>query len=95
MSRTKSGGIGLAFKKQYEQFIHVKETESKLVLWFEISKKLTKTSDILCGIIYILPENSKYAHNDPYFEISEELNSFSDKYELFYCLGTIIRGLNC
>ena len=32
VSRTKSGGIGLAFKKQYEQFIHVKETESKLVL---------------------------------------------------------------
>ena len=52
--------------------------------WFyglKFQKKLTKTSDILCGIIYIPPENSKCAHNDPYFEISEELNYFSDKYE--------------
>ena len=87
ISRIKSVGTGLAFRKQYEQFIHVKESEFKLVLWFEISKRLTKTNDILCGIVNIHPENSTYAQSDPYFEIAEELDVFRDKYQSVLLFG--------
>ena len=65
----------------------MKESESKLVLWFEISKRLTKTNDILCGIVCIPPENSTYAQSDPYFEIEEELNVFRDKYQSVLLFG--------
>ena len=64
----------------------MKESESKLVLWFEIFKRLTKTCDILCGIVYIPPENSIYAQSIPYFE-TEELNVFRDKYQCVLLFG--------
>ena len=51
-----------------------------MVQWFVISKRLTKQNDLLCGIIYIPPENSSYSHNEPYYELSEELKVFEERY---------------
>lgn len=49
---------------------------------------MTKTdTDILCGVVYIPPENSPYAANDPFNEIQTELNNFADKYNSFYLFG--------
>lgn len=87
IARVKSGGIGIAYKRQYERYIRFIDTDSKLVQWFEISKRLTKTSDILCGVVYIPPENSLYANKDPFFEINEEYNLINDKYSSILLLG--------
>ena len=56
ISRHKSGGIALAYKKHLKNYIKPIETQSILVYWFVLSKTLTKTDDILCGIVYI-PQN--------------------------------------
>ena len=86
-SKRKSGGIAIGFKNDICQFVHVIETESRLVYWFTISKRYTKCEDILCGVIYIPPENSEYANETPYNEIQQELDNFTNKYSTICLLG--------
>ena len=80
ISRHKSGGIALAYKKHLKNYIKPIETQSKLVYWFVLSKTLTKTNDILCGIVYIPPEYSTHASEEPLHEIVTEMQSISDNY---------------
>ena len=75
ISRRRSGGIVLAYKQYLTPYITIIGTSSKLVIWFKISKQLTKTEDILCGIVYIPPEGSDYSVEYPYQEIEDELYS--------------------
>ena len=57
-----------------------------MTLWFKISKKLTGCDeDNIHGIVYIPPENSKYASIDALSEIENELQSFKKKYN-YFCL---------
>lgn len=69
ISKVKSGVFGFIYKEKYDQFINLIDSDSKLVQWFSISKRLTRENDILCGIVYIPPENSAFSQNEPYFEI--------------------------
>ena len=39
-----------------------------------------ESNDILCGIVYIPPENSEYASKCPYNEIESEMQSFAEKF---------------
>ena len=78
VSKRESGGI-----KTVLDNIFLIETESRLVYWFIISKRFTKTDDILCGVIYVPPENSIYSVQDPFLEIQREIDSFSNKYTFF------------
>ena len=87
ISKRKSGGIAIGFKNDISQFVHVIETESRLVYWFTISKRYTKCEDILCGVIYIPPENSEYANESPFNEIQQELDAFTNKYSTICLLG--------
>ena len=62
MSFKKSGVIILAYTNEYEKYISELPNESNFILWFKISKELTACDeDIIHGIVYIPPENSKYA----------------------------------
>ena len=87
LSKRKSGGIALAVKDSIRPYVSIIETESRLVYWFVISKRYTKTDDILCGIIYVPPENSIYAVQDPFLEIQREIDSFSNKHNNFCIFG--------
>lgn len=72
--RVNSGGIILAYKQELSEFINIHETESKAVLWFEISKKLTYfEKNLLIGIVYVPPENSKYSNGDSFNMIELEM----------------------
>ena len=79
----KSGGIALAYRKCLAHFINPIESP----LWFSISKQLTKTDDLLCGIIYIPPEGSDYSVKDPYREIENELYNYTDRYTHILLFG--------
>ena len=81
-----SCGIALAYRKSISQYINPLVTESKLVLWFTVSKNLTKF-DLLCGIIYIPPEASEYSVKEPYHEIENELYKYTDRYDHILLLG--------
>ena len=89
ISKRKSGGIALAYRKSISQYINPLVTESKLVLWFTVSKNLTKF-DLLCGIIYIPPEASEYSVKEPYHEIENELYKYTDRYDHILLLGDLI-----
>lgn len=85
--RRKSGGIALLVKQELCQFIKLIETESKLIQWFVLSKNLSNKDDILCGVFYIPPENSAYAVKEPYHEIQQELDSFTEPYTCICMFG--------
>lgn len=80
ISRIKSGGLAIAYKEKYSQYIKMIKSDSHLVMWFVISSRLTRKNDLLCGMVYIPPENSSFSSNDPYFEINEELRMFTETY---------------
>ncbi|MES9881290.1 MAG: reverse transcriptase family protein [Sedimenticola sp.] len=88
ISKYKSGGLAVAIKSKYYKYIREIKTDSKLVLWFAISKQLTcLNDDVLCGAIYIPPERTKYSVIDPYIELQNELNSLSPKYSEILLIG--------
>ena len=87
-SRVSSGGIALAVKRSISNYVTVIDTNCKLVLWFKLSKLLTHyESDILCGIIYIPPESTRYSSHDPFTEIQSELDEFKGNYGHFILFG--------
>ena len=86
MSFKKSGVIILAYKNEYEKYISELPNESNFILWFKISKELTACDeDIIHGIVYIPPENSKYASIDALSEIENEYQNFRTKNK-YFCL---------
>ena len=77
VSRYRSGGITLLVKDELSPFVTVLKNESKLALWFSISKTIMQNdTDLICGIIYIPPIGSKFAHQDPYLELQNEFDIF-------------------
>ena len=84
-SRVPSGGIAIAVHESIIEHVTAIETESQLVFWFKLSCNFTKTtSDIICGVVYIPPENTRYSCNDPYTELQNELVSLCP--DLNYCI---------
>ena len=78
ISRYRSGGIALLVKDNILPYIKIDHAKSsKLVLFFTISKTLYKfenhDEDLECGIVYIPPQGTKYASDDPYLEMQEEI----------------------
>ena len=75
--KVRSGGIVLAFKNYLSQDIDLINSESQYVLWFKISKNVLQLNhDVLCGIVYIPPESSKYCIGDPFNELEQEYLNF-------------------
>ena len=75
ISRHRSGGIALLVHEKVFPFVRVLDHTSKLILWFSISKKLLLLDDdLICGVVYVPPHGSKYAHPDPYLEIQSEFD---------------------
>ena len=79
-SKYRSGGITLLIKESLAPYISVLKSNSKLILWFLISKKIMlDNADLLCGIVYIPPIGSKYSSRDPYLELQYEYDKFCEK----------------
>ena len=73
--RVNSGGIVLAFRNYLKDHITIHETECKSVLWFELSKNVTNfDNNLIVGIIYIPPENSKYSSRELFTNIGMEMH---------------------
>ncbi|MEW8546419.1 MAG: endonuclease/exonuclease/phosphatase family protein, partial [Candidatus Thiodiazotropha sp.] len=78
LSRYRSGGIALIVKECLLPYVKIDQSrKSKLILLFTVSKEIfcgdNCSSDVICGIVYIPPQGSKYAIEDPYLEIQEEI----------------------
>ena len=67
LSRYRSGGIALLVKNSISDYVNIEtQSYSKLIVWCTISHKITCLQDdiIHCGVVYIPPQGSKYAHEE-------------------------------
>lgn len=93
LSRRKSGGIALFVKRKLAQYvIDDNNSKSKLVKFFTISKHLYRNfgenlADLKCGIVYLPPASSKYAHDDPFIELQSEQTRYCPNSEHILLLG--------
>ena len=89
-TRVRSGGIAVAVKRTHLAYITPIETDCNLLYWFKISNKLTNFgSETLCGVIYVPPENTRYAAVDPFTDIQSELESLRSDYNQILLLGDL------
>ena len=88
ISRYRSGGTAFIFKSSLNHHIVPIKSDSKLIQWIRISKNITNTDeDVYCGNIYIPPQGSKFASQDPYLEIQTELNEHCSDNKYILLLG--------
>ena len=83
-----SGGIILSYKTALSSFVNIVESESKYILWFKCNKSMFHLpQDVLIGIVYVPPENSKYCIGNPFNETENELLDFSTNLENVCIIG--------
>lgn len=88
LSNIRSGGIIVAIKDNIAKHINVIDTDCKFIMWLKISKVLFNVDkDVICGVVYIPPEASKYSSNDSFMEIEQELFNFSKDSNYFCFMG--------
>jgi len=80
LSRYRSGGIALLIRDNISSYVNVNTcSNSNLVLLFTVSKELySSNEDRKYGIVYVPPFGSKFASNDPFFELQ------NDSFPLFW-----------
>jgi hypothetical protein len=87
ISRYRSGGITLIVKDNLKSAVTVLENSNTLTLWFKL-KILNPKPDpnlsntflsVNCGIVYIPPIRSKYAHTDPYLELQNDIDKIGNE----------------
>ena len=77
----KSGGLVLGYKKELASKIRVFSTDSKFVFWFRVSRDIFNLDeDIIFGIVYVPPENTRYSSSAAFAEIEAEYLVFSSNY---------------
>ena len=91
LSRYRSGGIALMVKENIYDYIKIDSLQcSKLIQWFTISSEITLCNeDVHCGIIYVPPISSKYAHDDPFLELQEELLRYCPSSKYIVLMGDL------
>ncbi|CAG2239753.1 unnamed protein product [Mytilus edulis] len=84
----RSGGIALGYRSQYAKFIHCIETDCPFVLWFRVDRILFRTEDdIIMGIVYIPPENTRYTSENAMSEIEIEFLELQKNSNCIFLLG--------
>ena len=78
----RSGGICIFIKKALYRFLKVIETASDYVFWVNISSVLTNLDeDLLLGVMYIPPSQSKYLNEDEIMNLEMEITSHCSQYK--------------
>lgn len=90
LSNIRSGGIIVAIKDNIAKHINVIDTDCKFIMWLKLSKVLFNIDkDVICGVVYIPPEASKYSSNDSFMKIEQELFNFSKDSNYFCFMGDL------
>ena len=86
----KSGGICLLVKDEYSKYIKVVETSSDYIFWARISGKFVNLNeDVLLGIMYVPPNQSKYLNEDEFMTLEMEVTSMCSQYSYVILTGDI------
>lgn len=85
--KKKSGGIVVIYRETLKQSLNFFYSPSEFVQWMGIdSTLLGTTKNILIGCVYIPPEGSKYASNQCFHEIENEMLDLSTKHDSYVSL---------
>ena len=72
----KSGGIAVLFKNKFKNTIHQIKTNCGYILWVKLDKLIFNTyEDVLLGILYIPPTQSRFLNDDEYLTLETEIMS--------------------
>ena len=95
LSRYRSGGIALLVRDNISSYVTVDTcSKSNLVLLFTVSKELySSNEDLKCGIVYVPPFGSKFASDDPFFELQMKCSVILGIVNMFYCLEISMPGV--
>lgn len=86
----KSGGICLLVKDEYSKYIKIVETSSDYIFWARISGKFVNLKeDVLLGITYVPPNQSKYLNEDEFMTLEMEVTSMCSQYSYVILTGDI------
>ena len=80
-------------KQNISKYFTNTPNESDYVLWFSINKSLTNTKeDLIFGVVYIPPENSRFLINDELMTLEMEITEMCSKYKYVVLTGDLVPG---
>ena len=82
----RSGGIAVFYKDKFQDNIKVIPTESDYILWLRIDHKILDIQeDLLLGVLYIPPSQSRFLNEDEYLSLENEITLMCSK-SSYVCL---------
>lgn len=82
----KSGGIGVFYSETLSTKIKAIETESDYILWLRLDRSLfDKNEDLILGILYVPPTQSRFLNDNEYFNLETEITSMCGR-SSYICL---------
>jgi hypothetical protein len=96
LNNARSGGIMLLVKDDFVKYVNIINTECKYVPWFKISKYmylLNISKDVVCSVVYIPPESSKYSSPDCFWDIECDWTSTLNNYCFMVDFNAIVGHL--
>ena len=82
----RSGGIAVFYKDKFQDNIKVIPTESDYILWLRIDHKILDIQeDLLLGVLYIPPSQSRFLNEDEYLCLENEITLMCSK-SSYVCL---------
>ena len=82
----KSGGIGVLYKSELSSNVTMLETESDYIFWIRLDKSMFNIdNDLILGILYIPPAQSRFLNEDELFCLETEITSMCAK-SPFICI---------
>jgi len=87
----KSGGIGMYIKSSIYDKCMFHDTECEYVQWCQLSKSLLNSDeDLMLGVVYIPPANTRYFKQNIVDFFYAELESFTSSHTNVLLMGVII-----
>lgn len=82
----KSGGIAVLFKNKFKHTIYQIKMNCDYILWVKLDKLIFNTDeDVLLGILYIPPTQSRFLNDDEYLTLETEITSMCSQSK-YVCL---------
>jgi hypothetical protein len=83
-----SGGVCRLIQKDFFKFCKVLDNDHKHVLWCRIEKEfLLLDKDLICGVVYIPSENSKYSDLELFDQMENDIVKWRNDYDCYFCIA--------
>ena len=93
----KSGGVGFFVRKNIAPCIDIMESNCEYVFWIKLNKSFfcNFDNDIVLGVMYIPPNQSKFFNDDEYFKFENEISSKCSEFTYCMLFGDVNAHTSC